>query len=63
MLEKTTDKGSNKLNTQNEDKQVQLQNKYTERRYTSRMTEQIHRAKIKKSNDRTNTQNEDKQVK
>jgi predicted membrane protein len=28
----------------------------------SRMTEQIHRAKINKSNDRTNTQNEDKQV-
>jgi hypothetical protein len=27
------------------------------------MTEQIHRAKINKSNDRTNTQNEDKQVK
>jgi hypothetical protein len=32
MLEKTTDKGSNKLNTQNEEKQVKLQNKYTERR-------------------------------
>jgi Ca2+/Na+ antiporter len=28
-----------------------------------RITEQIHRAKINKSNDRTNTQNEDKQVK
>jgi predicted membrane protein len=27
------------------------------------MTEQIHRAKINKSNDRTNTQNEEKQVK
>ena len=27
------------------------------------MTEQIHRAKINKSNDRTNTQSEDKQVK
>ena len=31
MLEKTTDKGNNKQNTQNEDKQVKLQNKYTER--------------------------------
>jgi predicted membrane protein len=29
----------------------------------SLMTEQIHRAKINKSNDRTNTQSEDKQVK
>ena len=27
------------------------------------MTEQIHRAKINKSNDRTNKQSEDKQVK
>jgi anaerobic C4-dicarboxylate transporter len=34
----------------------------SERRKTSRMTEQIHRAKINKSNDRTNTQSEDKQV-
>ena len=51
------------INTQNEDKQVELQNKYTERRYTSRITEQIHRAKINKSNDRTNKQSEDKQVK
>jgi hypothetical protein len=41
---------------------VCLRNKYTERRQTSRMTEQIHRAKINKSNDRTNTQSEDKQV-
>jgi hypothetical protein len=46
-----------------EDKQVEWQNKYTERRQTSRMTEQIHRAKINKWNDRTNTQSEDKQVK
>jgi uncharacterized membrane protein len=30
---------------------------------TSQITEQIHRAKINKSNDRTNTQSEDKQVK
>jgi hypothetical protein len=37
--------------------------KYTERRKTSQITEQIHRAKINKSNYRTNTQNEDKKVK
>ena len=56
-------KSNDRPNTQSEDKQVKLQNKYTERRYTSQMTEQIHRVKINKSNDRTNTRNEDKQVK
>jgi hypothetical protein len=39
----------NRTNTQSEDKQVEWQNKYTERRKTSRMTDQIHRAKINKS--------------
>jgi Flp pilus assembly protein TadB len=42
---------------QNEDKQVKWLTKYTERRKTSQMTEQTHRAKINKSNDRTNMQN------
>jgi cbb3-type cytochrome oxidase subunit 3 len=36
-------KSNDRTNTQSEDKQVKWQNKYTERRYTSRMTEQIHR--------------------
>jgi hypothetical protein len=40
-----------RTNTQNEDKQVKWQNKYTERRKTSQITEKIHRAKINKSND------------
>ena len=31
MLEKTTDKGNNKQNTQNEDKQVELQNQETKK--------------------------------
>jgi hypothetical protein len=48
-------KSNNRTNTQDEEKQVKLQNKYTERRYTSQMTEQIHRVKINKSNDRTKT--------
>ena len=55
-------KSNDRTNTQSEDKQVKLHNKYTERRETSQMTELIHRAKINKSNDRTNTQNGDKQV-
>jgi uncharacterized metal-binding protein len=36
-------KSNDRQNTQSEDKQVKLQNKYTERRYTSQLTEQIHR--------------------
>jgi hypothetical protein len=39
-------KSNDKTNTQNEDKHVKLQNKYTELRKTSQMTEQIHRAMI-----------------
>jgi hypothetical protein len=39
-------KSNDRTNTQSEDKQVKWQNKYTERRYTSQMTEQIHRVKV-----------------
>jgi hypothetical protein len=41
---------NDRTNTQNEDKQVKWQNKCTQRRKASQMTEQIHRAKINKSN-------------